>query len=99
MSSTTARRTARPTSSRPRFPEARVVALPENVGFAAGVNAGIRASGGAYVVALNNDTQAEPGWLEALVTALDGREDVALGASKLLDFTDRDRMETSPATA
>ena len=71
------------------FPEVRVLALPENGGFSAAVNAGIRASDAAYVALLNNDTEVDPGWLEALVRAADTHPEAGLFASKLVDFYDR----------
>lgn len=71
------------------FPEARVVALPENQGFAAAANAGIRTSGTELIVLLNNDTEQDPGWLEALVRAADAHPEAGLFASKLVDFHDR----------
>ena len=43
-----------------------VVALPENVGFAAGMNAGIEASAGRYVLALNPDCRLEPDFAAVL---------------------------------
>jgi GT2 family glycosyltransferase len=51
---------------RENFPEVRVVALDENRGFAGGVNAGIEAARGEFIALLNNDTEADPGWLAAL---------------------------------
>ncbi len=54
---------------RERFPAVRLLALPENVGFAEGCNRGIAASTGSWVAMLNNDTIAEPGWASALVAA------------------------------
>ena len=71
------------------FPEVRVLPLPENRGFSAAVNAGIRASDAAYVALLNNDTEVDPGWLEALVRAADSHPEAGLFASKLVDFYDR----------
>jgi len=71
------------------FPEVRVVRLPENRGFSAAVNAGIRASGAEFVVLLNNDTEADPGWLEALVRAAEEHSEAGLFASKLVDYHDR----------
>ena len=71
------------------FPEVRTIALGENKGFSAAVNAGIRASEAEYVALLNNDTEAEPGWLEALVRAAEFRPGAGLFASKLVDFRDR----------
>ena len=74
---------------RGHFPEVRVVALRENWGFAAAVNAGIRASGAELVALLNNDTEQHPGWLAALVRAADAHPEAGLFASKLVDFYDR----------
>jgi GT2 family glycosyltransferase len=71
------------------FPEVRIVRLPENGGFTAAVNAGIEASETEHVVLLNNDTEVDPRWLEALVLAADSRPEVGLFASKLVDFRDR----------
>ncbi len=71
------------------FPEVRVVALGENSGFSAAVNAGIRASGAEYVALLNNDTETDPRWLEALVRAAEAYPEAGFFASKLVDFDDR----------
>ena len=71
------------------FPEVRVIPLAENRGFSAAVNAGIRASRSEYVTLLNNDTEPEPGWLEALVRAADAHPEAALFGSKLVDWRDR----------
>ena len=46
-------------------------ALPANKGFAAAVNHGIAISDSPYVALLNNDAVPEPGWLEAMVDALE----------------------------
>ena len=58
---------------RERFPAVRVVALPENRGFAGGNNAGIRealAGGAQGVLLLNNDTRVSPDFLLPLLWAL-----------------------------
>lgn len=67
------------------FPEVVCVPLPDNYGFAAAVNRGIVAAQGEYIALLNNDAEAEPGWLGTLVAALDRRPDVGSVASKMLD--------------
>ncbi len=80
---------------RTRFPEVKVVGLPHNLGFAGAVNRGILATASEYVALLNNDTEPEPGWLEALVSALDGRPDVAIAASKILLYHRRDVLHSA----
>lgn len=74
------------------FPEVEVIRLERNRGFAAAVNVGIRATETSLVALLNNDAVAEPGWLEALVAALDG-DRVGMVASKILDADDPRRID------
>ncbi len=78
-----------PERARLGFPEVRVIPLGENRGFAAAVNAGISASTTDLVALLNNDTEQDPGWLQALVRAADGHPEAGFFASKLVDFGDR----------
>lgn len=49
---------------------AEVVRHTENLGFAAGVNAGLRRAEG-HALILNNDTYLPPGWFEPLLAVLD----------------------------
>lgn len=62
---------------------ARVVRLPANAGFPAGVNAGVRAATGDVVALLNDDAMAEPGWLASAEKAL-ADPSVAAVAPKLV---------------
>ena len=55
-----------------RFPGVRVIEMPDNVGFGKAVNAGVRAGSGEFVVLLNNDVDAEPRFVEAIVAPLAG---------------------------
>jgi GT2 family glycosyltransferase len=75
------------------FPEVDVVPLGENRGIAAAFNAGIEASAAEYVVLLNNDTEQDPGWLEALVRAAEDHPEAGFFASKLVDFHDRTMLD------
>lgn len=59
-------------------PSVRVLHQPQNLGFAGGVNAGVRAATGEFVLILNNDTQAAPNLLAELSAAL--RSDARIGA-------------------
>ncbi len=78
-----------------RYPEVRVIALPENRGFTGACNAGMEAARGEIVVLLNNDTEVDPHWAEALVDAFRRHPEVGLVASKMLLFDQRDRFHTA----
>ncbi len=67
-------------------PAVRVLALPENVGFAAAMNAGIDASSGRYVLALNPDCRLEPDFAAILARRLDAADaaDVGSASGRLL---------------
>jgi GT2 family glycosyltransferase len=75
------------------FPEVGVVALPDNRGFAAAVNAGIEASETELVVLLNNDTEQHPEWLATLVKAADAHPETGFFTSKLVNFYERDFLD------
>jgi GT2 family glycosyltransferase len=49
----------------------RVLRPGKNLGFAAGNNLGIAAAAGDWVATVNDDAVVEPGWLPALITALE----------------------------
>ncbi len=67
-----------------RYPEARVLRLPANTGFAGGVAAGLAAVDTPYVALLNDDAAPDPGWLAALLGALAADPRVAAVTSRLL---------------
>lgn len=69
---------------RQRWPDIRVLALADNVGFAAGNNRGAEGAVTDHLVFLNNDTQPEPGWLQALVAAATADPARGLVTSKIL---------------
>ena len=62
---------------------ARYLRMSHNVGFSAGVNAGVAASRHEHVALLNDDAFADPGWLEGSAEVLRD-ESVAAVAPKLL---------------
>lgn len=67
-----------------RVSNIRLINLDTNLGFAKANNIAVQKAKGKYLILLNNDTEAQPGWLEHLVqTAI---QDPSIGAvgSKLL---------------
>jgi GT2 family glycosyltransferase/SAM-dependent methyltransferase len=69
---------------REEFPEAAVIVNPRNLGFCAANNQGIARARGRYIALLNNDAEAGPRWLEALLEAIRAAPDVGMCASKIL---------------
>jgi GT2 family glycosyltransferase len=80
---------------REQFPEVRLLELGENRGFTGACNAGYAVSQGEFIVLLNNDTEADPGWLQALAAAFDRYPDAGILASKLLLFDRRDQLHAA----
>jgi GT2 family glycosyltransferase len=79
---------------RAQFPAVRVVALPDNRGFAGGNNAAAREAGGRHLVFLNNDTIVEPGWLAALRHAAD-EPGFTLAASRVVYMHDPEVIDSA----
>ena len=80
----------------------RLLALPENVGFAAAMNAGIAATSGRYVLALNPDCRLEPDFAAVLTRRLDAADaaDVGSASGRLLraqgaDLRPSDRLDST----
>ena len=72
---------------------ARVIRNPDNRGFCAANNQGIAAAQGDFIALLNNDAEAEPGWLAALHAACSRAPDVGMAASKILVWEDPARID------
>ncbi len=78
-----------------RYPDVTLVALPENRGFTGACNAGMIAAKGDIVVLLNNDTEADPGWVSAIVDTFARHPEAGIVASKMLLFDRRDHFHTA----
>ncbi len=73
--------------------QVRLIDWATNEGFAAAVNAGIRAGSHPLVFLLNNDTELAADCLELLVRAAGTGEEYALFAPKMLSYHQRDRLD------
>ena len=65
----------------------RLIRLPENQGFPAAANAGLRACAGRDAVLLNSDTLVAPGWLDRLRTAAYSAPDIGTATPLSNDAT------------
>jgi GT2 family glycosyltransferase len=75
------------------WPDVEVLALARNVGFAPAVNRGVAAGEEDYVALLNNDMELDPGWLGALVHALEADPDAGAATPKQCSATERERLD------
>jgi len=73
----------------------RVLSLGKNLGFAGACNEGMRVAEGEFVVLLNNDTEANPRWLEEVVATFERYPEAGSVASKILLFDQRDTFHTA----
>jgi GT2 family glycosyltransferase len=78
---------------RAHFPEVSLIALNENRGFTGANIAGWEQSRGDIVILLNNDTEADPSWLEEIHKAVSDFPRAGSFASKMLFFDDRQRID------
>jgi GT2 family glycosyltransferase len=73
---------------------ARIIENPRNAGFGAAINQGIRASATPYIACLNDDAAPVPGWLDALISAMESRPEVGMCASQVRLFGE-DRIDSA----
>jgi GT2 family glycosyltransferase len=66
-------------------PDARVLSLASNKGFAGAVNEGLRAATTDWVAVLNNDTETDPQWIAACHAAIRRHPDAAFLACRIHD--------------
>ncbi len=74
--------------ARERWPAVRVIDSGGNLGFAEGNNVGARAARGEWLVFLNNDTVADPGWLAGLAAEAAAHADFAIVTSRVVFLDD-----------
>lgn len=67
--------------------------LKENTGFCGAVNTGIKAAHTKYVILLNNDTKVLPGYVDALVDAMEKDESIFSASAKMLMMHEPDKID------
>lgn len=67
-------------------PDIRVIVLDKNYGFSKAVNVGIRHSKTPYVILLNNDTKADPHYIEEMVKAIEQSPRIFSVSSKMVQM-------------
>jgi len=75
---------------REQFPQVRLLALPENLGFGGGSNAGFREARRDVVVLLNSDMRVEPDFLAPLLTGF--TDELVFSVSCQIFFSDPNRI-------
>ena len=92
------RRLAATLANAPAAPALRVLSSNRNLGFAAANNWAIGESTAPFVATLNNDASPEPGWLAALVAAVQADHTVGSCASQIV-FATRPQVVNSAGVA
>lgn len=80
-----------------KYPQVEVIAYPENYGFAGGYNRAVADIEAEFVVLLNSDVEAAPGWLSPLADVLDSDERIAAVQPKIRSWKEKDRFEYAGA--
>ena len=75
------------------YPQLELICLDKNYGFSRAVNEGIRASKTDYVILLNNDTKAHPGYVGALVDIMEKNPRAFSASARMIKMYDKGRMD------
>ena len=79
---------------RQRFPSVKLLALPENLGFGGGSNAGFRAAKNDIVVLLNSDMRVAPDFLQPLLDGFTDEKVFAVSCQIFMGDASKRREET-----
>lgn len=72
-----------------------VIALPENTGFCGAVNTGIRHTQTPYFILLNNDTETEPAFVEALLAGIGRSERIFSCGAMMIDYHNHELIDNA----
>lgn len=80
-----------------KFPTVGIIRLEKNYGFAEGYNQALKQISHEYTVLLNSDVEVTPGWLDALVAALDADSRIAAAQPKIRAQRNKEYFEYAGA--
>lgn len=77
------------------YPEVKVIVSRTNLGYGGGNNLGIQEASGGHIVLLNNDTKADPRWLEFLVATAESDPEAGMCASKIMNYYEPETIDNT----
>ncbi len=72
-----------------------MIALKENLGFCGGTNFGIARTKTPYVLLLNNDTEVDPHFVEALLAGIKKSDDLFSCGAQMIDFRNHEILDNA----
>lgn len=72
-----------------------MVALPENLGFCGAVNLGIERTKTPYIILLNNDTEVDPYFVEALLRGIRRSDRIFSCGAQMIDFKNHNILDNA----
>jgi GT2 family glycosyltransferase len=82
---------------RSNFPQVEIVQNPSNTGFAQGYNDALKLIHAEYYVLLNSDVEVTSGWIENIISLMDGNPKIAACQPKIMDYSKRTYFEYAGA--
>lgn len=80
---------------RNKFPGVVILGHAANLGFAEGVNSGIRISRGEFIATINNDAQADENWINNLVKVIESDQGIGCCGSKMMRYYARNIIDSA----
>lgn len=75
-----------------KFPKVKIISLSRNLGFAGGVNEGIKIAKGNYLFVINNDIIFNKHFLQQLITAMEMDEKIGIVGGKIYYQSPKDKI-------
>lgn len=80
------------------YPEAQLIVLPKNLGFAGGYNEGLKQVKADYYVLLNSDVEVPRSWIEPVIHHLESDPQLAAAQPKILSYREAHMFEYAGAS-